>query len=62
MLIARSVQNANMPYDEQPEAMCKAKHAMASSEYRSGLETVRAHVNAMCMPCAHMMSRCALRF
>ena len=48
MLIARSIQNANIPYEFQPEAMCNTIHAMTCSEYCSGLETVRAHVSAMC--------------
>ena len=49
-----------MPYELQPEAMRNATHAMTSSEYRSGLETVRAHVNAMC---THVVAHCLhLRF
>ena len=55
MLFARTIQNGNMPYELQPEAMCNTTHAMTSSEYRSGLETVRAHVNAMC---THVVALC----
>ena len=55
MLIARIIQTANMPSELQPEAMCNAIHAMTSSEYRSGLQTVRAHVSAMC---THVVALC----